>query len=132
MSGFEIAGIVLGSIPLILAGLEFYANGIAVSKRYVKYRVHFDDLVGDLRTEHVLFENTINTLLIGVVPSRDMADFLANPCGDDRWKEKKFEIKLKERLGRSYESYMVTIIQMNRTTATFREKLKLDPFGKVC
>jgi hypothetical protein len=90
MSGFEIAGIVLGSIPLILAGLEFYANGIAVSKRYVKYRVHFDDVVGDLRTEHVLFENTINTLLIGVVPSRDMADFLANPCGDDRWKEKKF------------------------------------------
>ena len=131
MSGFEIAGVVLGSIPLVLAGLEFYANGIAVSKRFIKYRVHFDDLVKDLRTEHMLFENTINTLLIGIVPSRDMAHFLASPCGDDRWKEKKFEKKLMERLGRSYESYMITITQMNRTVATFWEKLKLDSSGKV-
>lgn len=38
VTGVEAAGLVLGSIPLILAGLEFYAKGINVTKRYWKYK----------------------------------------------------------------------------------------------
>jgi hypothetical protein len=37
MSGIEVAGLVLGAIPLILAGLQFYGEGINVTKRYAKY-----------------------------------------------------------------------------------------------
>jgi len=38
MSGIEVAGLVLGAIPLILAGLQFYGEGINVTKRYWKYK----------------------------------------------------------------------------------------------
>ena len=30
MSGFEIAGVVLGSIPLVIAALEHYADGVGM------------------------------------------------------------------------------------------------------
>lgn len=32
MSGVEVAGLVLGALPLSSAGLQFYAEGIAVTK----------------------------------------------------------------------------------------------------
>lgn len=38
VTGVEAAGLVLGSIPLILAGLQFYVEGIHVTKRYWKYK----------------------------------------------------------------------------------------------
>lgn len=60
-----------------------------------------------------------------------MHEFLADPCGD-RWKEEKFERKLRERLGPTYESYLDTITQMNVTAELFKQKLKLGPSGKVC
>lgn len=60
VTGVETAGLVLGSIPLILASLEFYANGIAVTKRYWRYKEEFKSLVVELRTEHTMCVNSIN------------------------------------------------------------------------
>lgn len=131
MSGVEVAGLVLGSIPLILACLEFYADGIAVTKRYWRYREEFKSLIIELRTEHTMCTNSIQMLLTGVVRKQDMAEFLACPCGE-KWKEVKFEKKLKERLGSTYESYMDTIGQMNDTAENFKQRLKLGASGKVC
>lgn len=130
-TGVEIAGLVLGSIPLILAGLEFYANGIAVTKRYWRYREEFKSLLVELRTEHTMCINSINMLLIGVVKQKEMEDFLKYPYGD-RWKDERFERKLKTRLGPTYESYTDTITQMRIVTDMFKQRLKLDLSGKVC
>jgi hypothetical protein len=130
MSGVEVAGLVLGSIPLILAGLEFYAKGIAITRSYGRYREEFKMLIVELRTEHTMCVNSIQMLLTGVVRKQYMADFLACPCGD-RWKEEKFERKLKERLGPTYESYIDTIGQMNHTAEIFKQRLKLGASGKV-
>ncbi len=38
VTGVETAGLVLGAIPLILAGLQFYVEGIDCTKRYWKYK----------------------------------------------------------------------------------------------
>ncbi|RYO94236.1 hypothetical protein DL762_000483 [Monosporascus cannonballus] len=129
VTGVETAGLVLGAIPLVLSGLEFYAKGIAVTKRCFKYREQFQNLIRELRTENMICTNSINLLLVGVVTQKDMADFLADPCGD-RWKEAKFDQRLKQRLGPSYDSYMATIDELSRTTEIFRQRLKLGSSGK--
>jgi hypothetical protein len=131
VTGIETAGLVIGSIPLILAGLEFYANGIAVTKRYWRYKEEFKSLIVELRTEHTMCVNSINMLLIGVVRQKDMSEFLTDPCGH-RWKDENFERKLKERLGATYDSYIDTITSMNTTSEAFKQRLKLAPDGKVC
>jgi hypothetical protein len=130
MSGIEVAGLVLGAIPLILAGLEFYVKGIAVTRRYRRHEEEFTSLLIELKTENTTYINSINILLFGVVPPMDMADFLANPCGD-RWKDSKFDQKLRARLNSSYDSYINTITQMNNTAVMIQKKLMLDPSGKV-
>ncbi|RYP64022.1 hypothetical protein DL769_006802 [Monosporascus sp. CRB-8-3] len=129
VTGVETAGLVLGAIPLVLAGLEFYAKGIAVTKRCFKYREQFQNLIRELRTENTICTNSINLLLVGVVNQKDMADFLADPCGE-RWKEAKFDQRLKQRLGASYDSYMATIDELGKAAEIFRQRLKLSCSGK--
>lgn len=125
VTGVEAAGLVLATIPLLLATLEIYAKGISVTKRYLRYSKPFNGLLEDLRAEQTIYDNTIQILLIGVVSQNDMSEFLANP-GSDRWKLPKFEEKLKARLGRSYSSYMDTITRMDSTTVDFKHRLKFD------
>jgi hypothetical protein len=130
MSGVEVAGLVLGALPLLLAGLQFYAEGISVTKRYWKYREEVKSLLGELQTESTVYENSIRTLLLGIVDAKDVAEFLANP-GGDLWKTASFERKLKKRLGTSYDSYLTIIRRIQTTAESFRQKLKLSNSGQV-
>jgi hypothetical protein len=129
-TGVEAAGLVLGSIPLILAGLQFYAEGISVTKRYWRYREEVKGLLAELRTENSLYINSINMLLIGVVEHKNMAVFLADP-GGERWRERKFDHKLQKRLGSSYASYLEIINLMMTTAEKFKERLKLNKAGQA-
>ncbi|KAF2688849.1 hypothetical protein K458DRAFT_331478 [Lentithecium fluviatile CBS 122367] len=129
VTGVETAGLVLGSIPLILASLEFYAKGIAVTRRCLKYEQQFNSLIVELQAENAIYTNTLNLLLAGIVKPKDMADFLANPRGKS-WKEAEFDQKLNQRLGAAYWPYMATIGELNHSTERFRQKLKLDASWK--
>jgi hypothetical protein len=130
VTGVETAGLVLGSIPLILASLEFYSKGIAATKRCLRYKEQFLNLVNELSTENAICTNNINLLLVGVVKPKHMAEFLMNPNGD-RWKDAQFDQRLKQRLGNSYDSYIATIEEINKTATIFKQRLKLDASGKV-
>jgi hypothetical protein len=130
-TGIEVAGLVLATIPLVLAGLELYANGISATRRYLRYSREFKELVEDLRAEHTIYLNSIQILLFGVVSQNDMTRFLTEPCGD-RWKEDKFDQKLRKRLGQTYGSYLETIAKMNDAAEEFKQRLRLDSSGKVC
>ncbi|KAJ4289653.1 hypothetical protein N0V90_010982 [Kalmusia sp. IMI 367209] len=129
MAGVEVAGLVLGAIPLILASMEFYGKGIAVSRRCMKYREQFQSLVVELRTEKTICVNSLHLLLEGIVKPKDMSNFLADPGGSS-WKEGPFDDKLKKRLGTSYDSYIATIDELRKTIDIFKQRLKLDTSGK--
>ncbi|KAJ4369654.1 hypothetical protein N0V83_005416 [Neocucurbitaria cava] len=129
MAGIEVAGLVLGAIPLILKGLQFYAEGIAVTKRYWKYKEEVNNILYELGAENTMYINTINMLLIGVVSRKEMTEFLADP-GGVRWKEAKFDKKLRQRLDTSYDSYMESITHLMRMANKFKERLKLNSAGK--
>lgn len=129
-TGVEVAGLVLGSIPLILASLQFYAEGISVTKRYWRYQEEINSLLLELRTENTVYVNSIDLLLRGVVDPKDMAMFLTNP-GGDLWKELKFDRRLQKRLGSTYLSYLENMNILVMTAERFKEKLGLDQSGKV-
>ena len=67
VTGVETAGLVLGSIPLIVKALELCVKGSANCKRFWRYRRELESLLHELRTEETVFVNTINILLFGVV-----------------------------------------------------------------
>jgi hypothetical protein len=128
-TGIEAAGLVLGAIPLILAGLQFYSEGISVTKRYLKYKEEVNILLYELKVEISMYVNSINILLNGVVNKKEIVEFWNDPKAA-RWKEEKFDRKLRARLRTSYESYMDSITQMVTIAEKFKEQLKLDKSRK--
>lgn len=130
MSGVEVAGLVLGAFPLLLAALQFYSEGIDVTKRCLRYRQEVNILLADLKTENALYRNNVAILLQGVVDAKDMDKFSADP-GGELWKAPGFDRKLKQRLGNSYEPYLHTIGKLQAAIKSFGEKLKLGKSGHV-
>lgn len=128
-TGIEAAGLVLGSIPLILASLQFYAEGIAVTKRFWKYKEEINILLYELGVENTMYINSINILLFGVVSQKEMPEFLLEPAGT-RWKDQDFDRKLRARLGTSFDSYMDSIGRMIAVVDQLKERLRLNSAGR--
>jgi hypothetical protein len=130
MSGLEVAGVVLGALPLIISALEHYANGINTAKRFWSYKSHVRSLLCQINTERGIFVNTLDQLLTGIVRIDQMAYFIAS-VGGETWQEAGIEQKLKERLHDAYHVYLENVKGMEEALQAIMEKLALDPDGKV-
>lgn len=130
MSGLEIAGVVLGSIPLIISALEHYADGVRTIRRWGRYKYELKSLLGELRTEQTLFRNTTEMLLDGMTDSKLFEQLLNSP-GGDLWHDPTLERKLMDRLHTSYDTYMDRLRDMADVIGGFQDRLGIDNTGKV-
>jgi len=130
MSGLEITGVVLGTLPLIISALEHCGEGVATAKRFWRYKSELRLLILQINTERRIFLNTCEQLLTGIVRLENMADFLNAPGGDS-WNDALVKKRLEERLDSSYETFVDNVHGMEKSLKGMMEKLKLDPEGKV-
>lgn len=128
MSGLEVAGVVLGALPLVLSELEHYANGVASFKRYRRYRIHLQSMIDAVKTQKVIFEDTLEQLVTGIVRIEEMANFIADPGS----RSVMIEPSLKKRLAGSYDVYFANVDGMCTALAVIMNKLALGADGKVC
>lgn len=70
MSGFEVTGVVLGSLPLIISAIEYYADLVQTVKRAIKYKTELKNLKRDLDAESTVFLDTLEHILDGLIPAR--------------------------------------------------------------
>lgn len=129
-SGVEIAGIVLGSIPLVISALEHYAEGLGTIEKWWRYKRELASLKRILGAECDRFLNTLEELLAGLVPDGKLADLLNSPGGAG-WADPDLNQKLQVRLRKSYGSYLDTVNDLNDVVSILKAKLELDPNGKV-
>ncbi|KAI0832189.1 hypothetical protein F5Y06DRAFT_290454 [Hypoxylon sp. FL0890] len=103
MSGFEIAGIVLGAFPLAIEALEKYRE---VSKRvglFYKIRVEYIKCEHNLKFHRASFTGHLRRLLLPLIEDDNkIKDLLFNP-GGTFWKDQETVDVLQHRLGE--ESY---------------------------
>jgi hypothetical protein len=113
MSGFEIAGMVLATIPLFIAAAEHYRDGLgAIDRMRNKGRI-LQQYVVDLETQVTLLDALIKGFLADVdVDIATKRALLENPGGDE-WRLPIVQAKLAEKWGgqRAYESMA---LQLNR------------------
>lgn len=64
MSGFEIAGVVLGAIPLVISALENYRSGKGTARAFLKWRGDLDILISRLKRQQMLFSFDTRKLLV--------------------------------------------------------------------
>lgn len=81
VTGVETAGLILGSIPLIIEGLKTYQKGIKSVKRSVKYDISLRKLIRRVEGQKLFFEDNLQKLLSDALSdSEDPIEL-----GDDFW-----------------------------------------------
>lgn len=130
MSGFEVAGVVLGSLPLIVSAIEHYADLVQTVKRARKYLTELKNLKHDLDAESTIFLDTLERVLDGLIPAKQLEELLKDPTST-LWKDDTLNKRLQDRLGRSYSVFTHTVNDMNATVLGFIKRLDLDDQGKV-
>jgi hypothetical protein len=128
MSGLEIAGVVLGALPLVISALEHYAEGVNTTRRYWRYKTELRSLILNVKTERSIFINTLGQLLAGVVSFEQINVLLLDPCGQP-WRAPGSEQRLQRRLAKAYDTYFENVKGMDDALRAMMVRLALDANG---
>ena len=131
MSGLEVAGVVLGAIPVVLAALEIGGNAYGRVKGWSGYKVIIKRYQIVLEAQHAIFQNTLLLLLEDVLPPLEIEILLKDPAGS-AWEDPRLKAKLRdERLGEDFDKVLNIIGLMKLTLQDFKKKLGGDEIQNV-
>lgn len=126
MSGFEIAGVVLGSIPIAVSALEYYVKSLGILQNFRSYKRLLKSLILALKTEHINLQNICEKLLVGIAPQTCIEEMIREPFGK-LWSEQGINDKLRLRLWTSLSIFNERIQDIKLAIDEVMEKLNVDP-----
>ena len=124
MSGFEVVGVVLGAIPLLISGLEHYADRIHTMKNMWDYEAIVNHLVTEFMLSQSIFRHACQNLLVHILPDVEAAKLLEG--GMPEWEDRSLDKRLREHLGPNYQVYTRAVRNLKRRIDLFTRKLGLD------
>jgi len=130
MSGIEIIGIVLGTIPLVISALEHYQDTRQVVSTWRRHVRVTQSLMRNLQTEHGKLYNTCETLLGGIVPSTMLLPMLKEPFGS-LWQNDDVRERIEQRLDHMYYVFAENVKDMLATIEQLKSNLGIDAHAKV-
>jgi len=131
VTGIETVGLVLAIFPLLVSGLEHYAEGVETIKTWRRYRRELAGYARQLETQRVWYLDTLAELLDFVQSEGDLKAMMNDP-GGPLWQQPKYDELLKARLDHSYKPYIDTIKAMLEALDVVKQKLGLSASaGKV-
>ncbi len=130
MSGIEVVGIVLGSIPLVISALEHYHGGITTLKRWRRSEPERNSVIRSLNVENVKMKNVCQRLLFGVVPPWQVEAMMEDPFGP-LWQDGVVKRRIRARLCESAQVFEPTIASVKEAMDDLVERLGLAPDGQV-
>lgn len=125
MSGLEVVGVVLGTLPLAIQALEAYRDVFA-SVRNAKRDLA--SLVRILETEQLVLQNTCENLLVGIAPPLMIDTMINNPFGPE-WK--RFDNQIRLRLWKSSGKFAEQVTEMSLAVSELKGKLNIGQDGQV-
>ena len=122
MSGFEVAGVVLGTLPLVIQAIEAYIGFI---RDWGKVASELKSINRQLTTERCKLYNICDQLLSDIVPQKDVEPMLEDPFGP-LWQAEETKKRLRRRLRGSYHSFEATVIEIYGALQTVQQRLRVD------
>ncbi|KAG5813462.1 hypothetical protein H9Q74_003057 [Fusarium xylarioides] len=112
MSGLEIAGLILGAIPVAIEALKSGSQGIAILQRSRRYENELERLVNKLENERVRLQDVSEKVLIDLVPHSRIEELVQNP---DRMfnDDPELKAKLRRRLWKGFDLFNRTLKDIN-------------------
>ncbi|RGP64696.1 hypothetical protein FSPOR_7786 [Fusarium sporotrichioides] len=122
MSGSEVAGLVLGSLPLLVTALETYCKFM---RDWGKAPSELKSLHRQLTTEQAKLYNVCNLLINDVVSQRDIEPMLLSPFGP-LWRVPETDEKIRRRLWDSYGPFEATIVEIQEALEDIMRRLRVQ------
>ena len=134
MSGVEIVGFLLGSLPLAISACEHYREGLDPLKDYLRYDRTLKTLHTRLRLQQALYEGTLQRLLLSELSEAQtnaLFQGLEYLVDTKLWGTKEIEEKVHRKLGGQYKTFMDVIGEMEGVMRKLMYKLDIDIQWKV-
>lgn len=131
MSGVEVVGLVLGAIPLLISGLEHYAEGVETIRKVRHSSAEFRKIKTALIIQHRIFVGSLLVLLKDEVDEYVLAKWIANIQTGAGPPHASIDQTLRLRLGPDYSAYRDGAEAMANTLEEFRLSLQIRQDGKV-
>lgn len=125
MSGVELAGLVLGCLPLIIQGIESYNEGLDPIKSFMRWERELPQYIRKLRNQHVHYAQTTRILFEPITSAAELEELMSTGS-HDLWKSEALASKLKDRLQESYQAYQSTMGDIEGLVAKIASKMDLD------
>ena len=122
-SGIEVAGLILGVLPLIVSVIEDYREGLEPFKVWVRYRKDLQELRKVLEIEVSKLLNTCEELLASLVSEAELASLLKEP-GGSAWSSATLADNLRRLLRHSYSPFLSSLDDFKEALLELQGKLK--------
>ncbi|WXC58024.1 hypothetical protein SNK03_003922 [Fusarium graminearum] len=122
MSGFEVVGTVLGSLPLLVTALETYCKFM---RDWGKAQSELKSLNRQLTTERAKLYNVCDLLISDVVPQRDIEPMLLSPFGP-LWRVPETNERIRRRLWDAYSPFEETVAEIKEALETIMGRLRVQ------
>lgn len=126
MSGIEIAGLVLGSFPILLSCLDHYREGFEPLEEWWNFRTHFIAFVDDIRHQMMRYNENIIRLLDPIISDKDSLTDLVRNAKDSRWTDGSLDALLEQRLASEYERVVRIIKRMEEVVEDLKKLLRIQ------
>jgi hypothetical protein len=125
MSGIEVVGLVLGALPLLVKSIDAYSETLSTARRIFRPHRELRNIRSRVNVALQLFRNVAKLLLIGIVGFGEASSLLQEP-GSKKWRDAKFERKLKGLLGESYSAWHMSMDDINSAVEDIRTSLRIS------
>ena len=123
MSGIEIAGLVLGSFPIMLNCLDYYRQGFEPLEEWWNFRTHFIAFVDDIRHQMMKYNENMVRLLDPMIVRSDSLTALVQDANDPRWTDGSLTQLLEQRLASEHERFLRIIQRMEEEIRDLKKLL---------
>lgn len=125
-SGFESAGIVLGTFSIALSALELCRDVSKQIKRFLQIKLDYKKWRESLEFQKLAYTHNLKQLLLPLALDDDKIDELLLAPGGDCWRENSVAERFEQRLGQAYTLYMTCIQGMGNTMKEINRELAVD------
>ncbi len=106
MSGIEAAGFVLAAFPLAISALEHYRATAETLGVFWKIRREYKTWTRSLNICQLAFEQNLEQFLLPLIADEDELQRLISGPGSPEWQNPELEMRLRQRLPKSYYLYL--------------------------
>lgn len=128
MSGIEVVGLVLATLPLVAEGIDKYIASASRAEKLFHPTRELQTYRSLLNIESEVFRNT-SELLLGYIANETETQMLLRDPGGQAWNESDLETLLKQLLEGSYCAVRSVLQDMTLAIMELRSRLHLDSDG---